>query len=83
MACPGGCIGGGGQPRARDADILAKRMSAIYGIDQGSALRASHLNPQIQELYAKVLKEPGSQLAHEMLHTSYSARSCSDANHGK
>jgi NADH-quinone oxidoreductase subunit G len=75
MACPGGCIGGGGQPKYRAPDILARRMAAIYTADESAAVRASHDNPAVQALYQKVLGQPGSRVAHELLHTSYSDRS--------
>lgn len=74
MACEGGCLGGGGQPRSDDPNILEKRMKGIYDIDKGQALRKSHENPAIQELYADFLGEPNSQKAHELLHTHYIKR---------
>jgi len=73
MACPGGCIGGGGQPRSADKQILQKRQAAMYSIDERKQLRRSHNNPIIQALYKKWLEEPNSHLAHELLHTSYFA----------
>lgn len=74
MACPGGCIGGGGQPYLRgDGSILAKRMESIYNIDKGKAIRKSHENPFIKELYDNYYGEPCSHLAHEQLHTHYTA----------
>ncbi len=75
MACPGGCIGGGGQPKARTPDAVARRLAAIYSIDERAAVRASHHNPEVQALYREVLGHPGSRLAHELLHTRYSDRS--------
>ena len=75
MACPGGCINGGGQPFiGGDTRIVEKRMAAIYAADRGLPLRKSHLNPSIQKLYKDFLGEPGSHLAHELLHTSYTQR---------
>ncbi|MFW5890246.1 MAG: NADH-dependent [FeFe] hydrogenase, group A6 [Marinilabiliaceae bacterium] len=72
MACPGGCIGGGGQPYHHgDVDILRKRQRAIYEEDSGKAIRKSHENPFIKELYAEYLGEPLSELSHELLHTHY------------
>ncbi|MGM0376176.1 MAG: NADH-dependent [FeFe] hydrogenase, group A6 [Bacteroidota bacterium] len=72
MACPGGCIGGGGQPYHHgDVDILRKRQRAIYEEDSGKAIRKSHENPFIKELYAEFLGEPLSELSHELLHTHY------------
>lgn len=74
MACPGGCIGGGGQPIFRDGDVLEKRMNALYEIDRNKERRKSHENPQVEELYQKYLEKPGSSIAHELLHTEYNAR---------
>ena len=75
MACPGGCINGGGQPFiGGDTRIVEKRMDAIYRADGGLPLRKSHLNPSIQKLYKDFLGEPGSHLAHELLHTGYTKR---------
>ena len=72
MACPGGCINGGGQPFAEDrADTVELRMKAIYQEDEGMAIRKSHENPSIKQLYAEFLGEPGSHKAHELLHTEY------------
>lgn len=73
MACPGGCIGGGGQPRSADKQILAKRQGAMYTADEKMALRRSHDNPFIQKLYEKFLGEPNGHKAHELLHTHYVA----------
>ncbi len=80
MACPGGCIGGGGQPyppqgyRIFDERLLAKRAQALYAIDQGKALRSSNHNPAIQKLYDEYLGKPGSEKAHRLLHTHYAPR---------
>jgi NADP-reducing hydrogenase subunit HndD len=72
MACPGGCIGGGGQPLHHgDASILKARTKAIYAEDEGKVLRKSHENPYIQKLYKEFLGEPLSEKAHELLHTHY------------
>jgi NADP-reducing hydrogenase subunit HndD len=72
MACPGGCIGGGGQPYHHgNVDILKKRQKAIYREDAGKAIRKSHENPFIQELYSEFLGRPLSDLSHELLHTHY------------
>ncbi|WP_462319067.1 NADH-dependent [FeFe] hydrogenase, group A6 [Marinilabilia sp.] len=72
MACPGGCIGGGGQPYHHgDVDILKKRQRAIYEEDAGKPIRKSHENPFIQELYKEFLGKPLSDLSHELLHTHY------------
>ncbi len=74
MACPGGCIGGGGQPLAASEDVLDKRMNAIYDIDKNKTLRKSHENPYIQKIYEEFFDEPGSHKAHELLHTEYESR---------
>ena len=84
MCCPGGCINGGGQPFVKpiflpneDADILdtyrAKRASVLYSEDERLVIRQSHNNKDIQKLYKDFLGEPGSELAEELLHTSYDA----------
>ncbi len=80
MACPGGCIGGGGQPyppkgyHVLDPVVLQKRASALYAIDRDKTLRKSHENPHIQRLYKTFLGEPGGSKSHELLHTTYEAR---------
>ncbi|MEN8155377.1 MAG: NADH-dependent [FeFe] hydrogenase, group A6 [Bacteroidota bacterium] len=72
MACPGGCIGGGGQPLHHgDTSILKARTRAIYEEDEGKTLRKSHENPYIKKLYEEFLGEPLSEKAHELLHTHY------------
>jgi len=74
MACPGGCIGGGGQPIYRDPDTLRKRMEATYAADRGMKLRKSHENPIVQQIYKEYLGKPGSELAEKLLHTHYTKR---------
>ncbi|MCL2417354.1 MAG: NADH-dependent [FeFe] hydrogenase, group A6 [Bacteroidales bacterium] len=73
MACPGGCIGGGGQPYSHrnHIEILRKRAAALYKEDTGKKLRKSHENPYIKKLYEEFLGEPGGKKAHELLHTKY------------
>ena len=72
MACPGGCIGGGGQPFHRGRmEVLRKRAAALYQEDRSKTLRKSHENPYIQALYANYLGEPCGPRAHELLHTHY------------
>jgi len=72
MACPGGCIGGGGQPQHHgDSTILQKRAAALYREDAGKPIRKSHENPAIKELYETFLGEPCGELSHELLHTHY------------
>ncbi|RQD76173.1 MAG: ferredoxin, partial [Halanaerobium sp. MSAO_Bac5] len=74
MTCPGGCLGGGGQPLAASEEVLQKRMDAIYEIDKKKEYRKSHENPYIQKLYEEYLDEPGSTKAHQLLHTKYIKR---------
>jgi NADP-reducing hydrogenase subunit HndD len=74
MACPGGCIGGGGQPIKSTMDVKAKRIDAIYQIDETLPLRKSHNNPEVKELYEKFLGEPLGHKSHELLHTHYKSR---------
>ena len=78
MTCPGGCIGGGGQPRdfAADANASRKaRIESLYKRDASLTLRSSHENPEIKELYEEFYGKPLSELAEEMLHTMYTDRS--------
>lgn len=75
MACPGGCLNGGGQPYIHgDTSILEQRKKAIYEIDKDLPIRKSHQNPDIIKLYKEYLGEPGSHKAHELLHTAYTQR---------
>lgn len=78
MACPGGCMNGGGQPYSVDKndveDVKENRMNSIYNIDKEMPIRKSHLNPEIKALYEDYLKEPNSHKAHELLHTHYTKR---------
>ncbi|MFZ5924882.1 MAG: NADH-dependent [FeFe] hydrogenase, group A6 [Bacillota bacterium] len=74
MACPGGCIGGGGQPIPTTDEIRMKRIAAIYEEDKNMPLRKSHLNPAVQQLYKEFLGEPLGHKSHELLHTHYHAR---------
>ncbi|TKG96008.1 2Fe-2S iron-sulfur cluster binding domain-containing protein [Puteibacter caeruleilacunae] len=76
MSCPGGCIGGGGQPYHHgDASVIRKRMEAIYREDANKTIRKSHENPYILKLYEEFLGEPMSEKAHHLLHTAYFDRS--------
>ena len=75
MCCPGGCIGGGGQPIPTTTEIRAKRIAGTYNADQAMALRKSHENPAVQELYKEFLGEPLGHKSHELLHTHYVPRS--------
>ena len=75
MACPGGCIGGGGQPYHHgDFSIIKKRQDAIYREDAGKPKRKSHENEMVMKLYREYLGEPYGEKAHDLLHTSYEAK---------
>ena len=79
MACPGGCVMGGGQPikssKIRsEVDVRALRAGALYTIDEKSVIRKSHENPTVKKIYEDYLEKPGSHKAHELLHTTYSAK---------
>jgi NADH-quinone oxidoreductase subunit G/NADP-reducing hydrogenase subunit HndD len=75
MACPGGCIGGGGQPYHHgNMDIIRKRQDAIYREDRGKKRRKSHENQMVMALYREYLGEPYGEKAHELLHTFYHGR---------
>ena len=74
MACPGGCLGGGGQPIPTNPEIRQKRAEAIYAEDKGLPLRKSHDNPEVIKLYKDFLKEPLGEVSHHLLHTKYTKR---------
>ncbi len=74
MCCPGGCLGGGGQPIPVDPEIRGKRAEAIYEADRLLPIRKSHENPAVQQLYAEFLGKPLSHKSHELLHTTYTRR---------
>ena len=74
MTCPGGCIGGGGQPRFTDDEKRQARITAIFAEDEGKPMRKSHENPAVEQLYAEFLKEPLGHKSHELLHTHYHKR---------
>ena len=79
MACPGGCVNGGGQPQVHASirntvDIRAERAKALYQLDSGMKIRKSHENPSIKKVYAEFYEKPGSHKAHECLHTTYVKR---------
>ena len=75
MACPGGCLGGGGQPIPTSADIRAARAKAIYDEDESLEIRKSHENPIIKQIYKEFLIEgPCGELSHKLLHTHYKKR---------
>ena len=74
MACPGGCIGGGGQPIGTNNAVRDARIQALYEIDRSLPLRKSHENPEIKTIYEEFFGAPLSQRSHELLHTHYHAR---------
>ncbi len=74
MTCPGGCVGGGGQPYQTDVQRVGQRLQALYRIDQQEPLRASHRNPLVQKLYSQYLQRPLSAQSHALLHTHYAKR---------
>lgn len=74
MTCPGGCIGGGGQPRFTTDEVRQKRIEAIYKEDEGKEMRKSHENPEITQIYEEYLKEPLGEKSHHLLHTHYESR---------
>ncbi len=74
MACPGGCIGGGGQPLRKNSESIAKRMQALYQIDETETIKVSHKNPEVLELYQNFLGNPLSLTSHKLLHTTYCQR---------
>jgi NADH-quinone oxidoreductase subunit G/[NiFe] hydrogenase diaphorase moiety small subunit/NADP-reducing hydrogenase subunit HndD len=74
MACPGGCLGGGGQPIPTTPEIRQKRAEAIYAEDEGMPIRKSHENPEITQIYQEFLGEPLGHKSHELLHTHYTKR---------
>jgi NADH-quinone oxidoreductase subunit G len=74
MACPGGCIGGGGQPYGVNGDVRAKRAAGLYQHDRDRKIRFSHENVEVQRVYTDFLGRPLSHKAHELLHTRYTAR---------
>jgi NADH-quinone oxidoreductase subunit G/[NiFe] hydrogenase diaphorase moiety small subunit/NADP-reducing hydrogenase subunit HndD len=74
MACPGGCLGGGGQPIPTNPEIRLKRVQAIYAEEMGMDIRKAHLNPEAIEIYEDYLGKPLSPRAHELIHTWYTER---------
>ena len=74
MACPGGCIGGGGQPIPTNAEIRRKRTEAIYTEDEKMKIRKSHENPEVIQLYKEFLGKPLGEVSHHLLHTKYTRR---------
>ncbi len=74
MACPGGCINGGGQPLSTDKETLKARTKCLYDLDKNEALNTSHSNPEVKELYEKYLGNPLGKRSHTLLHTTYRKR---------
>ena len=77
MACPGGCAGGGGQMFGYDPQRIEERIKSIYALDKARTVRMSYKNPAITAVYKEFFQKPGSQKAHELLHTGYAPRSAS------
>jgi iron only hydrogenase large subunit-like protein len=74
MACPGGCLGGGGQPVPTNIDIRKKRAESLYREDEGKPVRKSHENPAVVALYEEFLGKPLGEASHRLLHTRYTKR---------
>ena len=74
MCCPGGCIGGGGQPRLTTPEVRLARINGIYAEDENRPMRKSHLNPAIAQIYREFLKEPLGHKSHELLHTRFAPK---------
>ena len=74
MACPGGCIAGGGQHIGADQKAILSRLSSLYDIDDRDSIKVSHKNPEVIELYDKFLGEPLGHKSHALLHTEYEKR---------
>jgi len=74
MTCPGGCVGGGGQPYCTNRDRIRSRIQSLYNIDASESLRVSHKNPDVLQLYKEFLGEPNGEKAHHLLHTYYHER---------
>jgi iron-only hydrogenase group A len=74
MTCPGGCIGGGGQPRLTTDEVRMARIQAIYKEDEGKPIRKSHGNPEVAAIYEEFLKKPLGTKSHHLLHTHYTVR---------
>ena len=72
MACPGGCVNGGGQPYNHgDFEVVRKRQQALCSEDQSKSIRKSHENPFVKKLYSEYMGQPGHGKSHELLHTVY------------
>ena len=73
MACPGGCVGGGGQPIHDGREMAEIRSKNLYFLDSKNELRFSHENPEIKKVYDEYLEKPLSRMAHKLLHTDHDA----------
>lgn len=74
MACPGGCVGGGGQPIHDGEELAHERGENLYFLDANAPLRFSHENPDVLKLYADYMEKPLSHKSHMLLHTDHNAR---------
>ena len=74
MTCPGGCIGGAGQPRFTNDQARQKRIEAIYKEDEGKKMRKSHENPLVTQIYQEYFGKPLGERSHKLLHTHYKSR---------
>jgi NADH-quinone oxidoreductase subunit G/NADP-reducing hydrogenase subunit HndD len=74
MACPGGCVGGGGQPLPTDEETRRRRIEAMYAEDRGMPIRQAHKNPAVRMVYEEFLGVPCGERSHHLLHTKYQAR---------
>ena len=78
MACPGGCVNGGGAPKAKNKKAVEQRLDSTYEIDEHSKARQSHNNKQLNDNYDRFIGEPNGHKAHEILHTHFNDRSKKD-----
>jgi iron only hydrogenase large subunit-like protein len=79
MSCPGGCVGGGGQPYDTDAQAVKERLERLYEVDRRSRHRRSHENADVQALYEELLGRPLGEVSHRLLHRTYTDRSADAA----
>jgi iron only hydrogenase large subunit-like protein len=80
MTCPGGCIGGGGQPYDTDPEAIRDRLECLYETDRRAELRVSHDNDEVKKMYADMLGQPLGKLSHHLLHRSYVDRKAKSAS---
>jgi len=71
MSCPGGCVGGGGQPIHEGCELAGMRGDKLYILDADRKIRFSHENPEVQKVYDEFLTNPMSHMSHELLHTEH------------